>query len=342
MDLEPQRSHLAAPFQHPLQAVGLTNMNLSLWLGFLMQAAGLAVLTGALFGAVAGYVLASGARFKPWQGIALGALLPVVGVVLLAIVAIVRRNPSSGRVPGVPWHWRTRQGKIVFASLTVLCGLVVTGFFVAWFDVRLPGVPKLNIRAPGTFLGVTLGLSLLLILFAGGLSARRPSKAAAVVLAGLGTAWLFVSGAVLAVQGPAFELARSLGALRFTVGDILALTGVDTGSAVVVLPEVINPASLGLPSTPLTADDMNLAAPLKDIEFGVGAGWYLMMAFAVGVVVLALVTARVACRKLPDTSESVLPAGPALRPEIWSSGTSVADDPSSPPSGNTWTWSPRE
>jgi len=317
-------------------------MNLSLWLGFLMQAAGLAVLTGALFGAVAGYVLASSARIKPWQGIAVGALVPIVGVMVLAIVAIVRRNSASGRVPGVPWHWRTKQGKIVFASLAVLCGLAVTGFFVGWFIVRLPGFPRLDVRAPGTFLGVTLGLSVLLILFTGVLSARRPSKAAAVVLAGLGTTWLFVSGVVLAIQEPAFELARSLGALRFTVGDILAVAGVDTRSAVVVLPEVINPATLGLPSATLTAEDMNLAAPLKDIEFGVGTGWYLMLAFGVGVVALALATARAACRKLADTSESVFPAGPALRPEIWPSGTPVADDPSSPASDNTWTWNLRE
>jgi hypothetical protein len=315
-------------------------MNLSLWIGFLMQSAGLAVLAGALFGALAGYVLASGARFKPWQGIAIGALLPVVGVMVLAIVALIRRNPSPGLAPGVSWHWRTRTGKIVFGSLAVLCGLAVAGFFVAWFDVRLPGLPKLHVWAPGTVLGVALGFSLLMVFLAGLLSVRRPSRAAAVVLAGVGTSWLFLSGVVVAMQAPAVELAGSLGALKFTVGDILSMAGVDIGSAEILLPEAINPAALGLPGAALNAGDMDLAAPLKDVDFGVGTGWYLMLAFALGVVVLAFVTARLACRQFSDTSEITLSTSPALSPEMWPSGTSVSDETSG--AGNIWTWNSRD
>lgn len=318
-------------------------MNLSLWLVFLMQAAGLAALSGALFGVVAGSVLASRAGVKPWQGMAIGALLPVVGVAVLSIVALVRRKRSSARVSGVIWHWRTQPGKIVFVSLALLFALAVVGFFVAWFTVRLPGVPKLNVRAPGSFLGVTLGISLLLLVVTGLLSARRPSKTAAIVLAGLGSTWLFLSGVVLAIQVPAFDLARSLGALQFTVGDILSLAGVDTSSAVVVLPDAINPAALGLASARLSADDMHLATPLKDVDLGVGTGWYLMLVFAVGVVVLAVVTAQLACKQhgysAPGAQSATLPLAVA---EAGRPSTSLAGGTADMVPENTWTWNARE
>ena len=317
-------------------------MNLNTWLVFLAQAAGLAALAGAIFGAVAGAVLASPAGVRPWQGLAVGSLLPVFGLTVLAIMALVRRKPSSRPALRTAWHLRTKAGVLVFVSLALLFALAVAGFFVSWFTLRLPGVPRLNVRAPGSFLGVTLGCSLLLIVVAGLLSARRPSRIAPVVLAGVGTAWLFLSGVVLAIQVPAFELAKSLGALRFTVGDILSLAGVDTSSAVVVLPDSINPAALGLASARLSPSDMNLASPLRDINLGVGTGWYLMLVFALGVVVLATATAQLACKHYANPAEAAQsPTRPLAADEMHPS-TSVAGGTSDTASGSTWTWNAPE
>lgn len=260
-------------------------MDLTIWLDFALQSALIAVVATLIFGGLAGYALASLGGIPVWLGILVGALVPVAGVVALAIVAMVRHTKKAG--PKIPEKWwvRSKAGMAHQIALGVLALLLVVSMFMGWFTIRIAGLSGLSIGAWGTVIGVALLASLVVVLGAGLLGARRPSRIGAVVMGWFGCWWLFLAVAAIALRAPAVTLADSLGALKYTVGDAAKVLHLDNINGTVHVPDGIDPKFLGLGSSTVDVKGLNLADVIPGLDFDIGPGWYLVLAFALGAVV---------------------------------------------------------
>ncbi|MDD0859576.1 hypothetical protein NHF46_21460 [Arthrobacter alpinus] len=197
-------------------------MDLTIWLNFLIQTALIAAVSGLIFGGLAGYALASLGSIPVWVGVLVGALVPVIGLLVLAIVALSRHQKAQPIV-GERWWIYSRAGRIFLITLGVLAGLLFFSMFLGWFKMRVAGIPALSVGAWGTAIGAVLVISLVVVVGAAALGARRPTRTGAVVIGWFGCWWLFLSVVALALQAPAVALADSVGALKYSVGDVTKL-----------------------------------------------------------------------------------------------------------------------
>ncbi|MDP9905651.1 hypothetical protein [Arthrobacter bambusae] len=258
-------------------------MDFTIWTNFLLQTLLIASASTLVFGALVGYALASAAKLRLWSSIALGALVPVGGVLTLSAIALARRNNVAKAGETQRQHATTLHAErwllfgFAFISAALICAM-----FLGWFNVSLPYLRIGDIGAWGTPLGAAVVASIAATAAAWLLSLRMPSRISAILLAWFGSWWLFLSGIFLAVQAPAGELARAFGGVQYTLGDVLSLLHVGTKTAMLTLPDGVDPHALGLESTTVDLASINLGASIPDIRFDVGPGWWAMLAFAVG------------------------------------------------------------
>lgn len=244
----------------------MVTVNPGIWAHFVIQSGFIAVLAASLFGAIAGFGLASIGRFSRVLGVAAGVVVPVLGVGILAAVAVARRERRPGHGTAPPWQWKSRGGKLSLAGLAALTGVVAVTAFVDWFVVRIPGIPRISVGAWGTVLGGAVVLTIVLMILGGLPLLRRPSRGCAILLAWVGSTWMFLAGVAVALRAPAVELASSLGALKFTVADALGALNLDAGT-LGGLPPVVDPAALGLPGPRIEPGAVDLAAPIQGLQF---------------------------------------------------------------------------
>lgn len=256
-------------------------MDLTIWMNFLVQSALFAVAAGLVFGGLAGYALASWGSFPAWAGASVGALVPVLGLLTLAVLAVVRHQKVQA-VPGEKWWVRSRAGRVFLVSLVVLASLLFVSLFLGWFKMKVYGITSLRIGAWGTALGGVLVISLLVVAGAAVLAARRPTRTGAVVLGWFGCWWMFLAVVALALQAQTVALAKSVGALKYTVGDVASLLHLNDIPGEVQLPEGIDPHLLGLDSSVVDFSRLDLAQAIPDVSFSVGPGWWLVLGFGLG------------------------------------------------------------
>ena len=258
-------------------------MDLTIWLNFLIQSALIAAVSGLIFGGLAGYALASLGSIPVWSGVLVGALVPVIGLLALGIVALALHQKAQPIV-GERWWIHSRAGRIFLITLGVLAGLLFFSMFLGWFKMRVAGIPALSVGAWGTAIGAVLVISLVVVVGAAALGARRPTRTGAVVIGWFGCWWLFLSVVALALQAPAVALADSVGALKYSVGDVTKLLHLENVAGEVQLPDGVDPAWLGLESSTVDLSTVDLAQAIPNVSFGVGPGWWLVLAFGIGAV----------------------------------------------------------
>ncbi|QCB96212.1 hypothetical protein E5206_04105 [Arthrobacter sp. PAMC25564] len=306
----------------------MVTVNLGMWANFAIQSGLIAVLAASLFGAIAGFGLASIGRFSRTLGVAAGILVPVLGVAILAAVAVARRERRSGHDTALPWQWKSRSGIVSLASLAALTGVVAVTAFVDWFVVRIPGVSRISVGAWGTVLGGAVVVTIALMILGGLPLLRRPSRGSAILLAWVGSTWMFLAGVAVALRAPVVELASSLGALKFTVADALGALNLDAGAVGIDLPPTVDPAMLGLSGARVEPGAVDLAAPIQGLQFEIGPAWYCLLLFSAGLLLWSFLVVRqadrIARRPSPGGSgmDRQAAAGPEapipVRPLSWS------------------------
>ncbi len=263
---------------------GGTVMDLNIWLNFLMQSAMIAALASLVFGGLAGYALASLGSIPVWVGILVGALIPVLGLLILAIVALASHKKMAP-LPGELWWIRSRAGRVFLTALGILAAVLLLSMFLGWFKMRIAGIPALSIGAWGTVIGAVLVISLVVVVGAAALGVRRPTRTGAVLMGWFGCWWMFLSVVAIALQAPAVSLASSVGALKYTVGDVTKLLNLENVAGEVRLPDGVDPAWLGLDSSTVDLSTVDLGQAIPDLSFSVGPGWWLALTFGFGAVV---------------------------------------------------------
>jgi hypothetical protein len=270
-------------------------VDVSLWTNFASQLAVIAYLTAGIFGALAGYALASVGAYKPWIGIALGGLVPVLGVLGLAIASIARAPGRSSQSSTVEWWVTSRAGRHTLLAVAALAGLLAACLPLAWFNFRLPGVPSSALGVWGSPIGVMIVMSILVLVLAALLGLRRPSRLAGTAAAAVGSVWLLLSGATMALRAPVLQLAASIEAVKISpdaIRTFLASTFGLNFSKVPTFPSEVL-ATSDLPSQ-LGQDDSSLS--LASIQLVPGPAWYCLLAFGAGSIVWSWMVLRAANR----------------------------------------------
>jgi hypothetical protein len=271
-------------------------VDISLWTNFAIQLAVIAYLSAGIFGALAGYALASVGAYRPWIGIALGGLVPVLGVLALAIASIARAPGRSSRARADQWWVTSRAGLYTLLAVAALAGLLAACLFLAWFTFRLPGVPGSTLGVWGSPIGVVVGVSILVLAFAALLGIRRPSRLAGTSVAAIGSIWLFLSGASIALRAPVLQLAASIESVKISSDDILTFIASPFGLTVSDAIPAFPSEALATSGLPLELSQDNSSLSLASIQLELGPAWYCLLAFTAGSIVWSWVVLRAANR----------------------------------------------
>jgi hypothetical protein len=269
-------------------------VDISLWTNFAIQLAVIAYLTAGIFGALAGYALASVGAYRPWIGIALGGLVPVLGVLGLAIASIARAQGRSSRSSTEGWWVTSRAGRHTLLAVVALAGLLAACLPLAWFNFRLPGVPGSALGVWGSPIGVMIAVSILVVVLAALLGLRRPSRLAGTAAAAVGSVWLFVSGATIALRAPVLQLAASIEAVKISPDNIRAFFASTFGLNISNVP-TFSSEVLATSDLPLRLGQDN-SLSLASILLEPGPAWYCLLAFAAGSIAWAWIVLRIANR----------------------------------------------
>lgn len=257
------------------------------WFGFLLQSLLFAYLGSVLFGALAGYTLARTGRLNLWLGVLVGGLIPVVGILGLAVAALVRYRGGSER-PGSGWWVKSSAGRRPLFVLGILCIPLVFALTLGWFVLKIPGITLFRLGTADPVVGAIVAVSILSIIAAAACSLRAPSRIGALLVAWSGIWCLFIGAVALAVTRPMAEITASIAALNYTVGDLAAVVSgeqlPDLDSAPTLLRDIMERFSI----TPEALTDFDMAAALPTLGFVVGPGIYCILLFGVGAVAWSL------------------------------------------------------
>lgn len=295
---------------------------MSLWTNFAIQLAVIAYLTSGIFGALAGYALASVGSYRPWVGMVVGGLVPVLGVLALAIASVARAPGRSSGASAKGWWVTSRGGLYTLLAVAALAGLLAACLSLAWFTFRLPGVPGSTLGIWGSPVGVLIAVSILVLALAALLGLRRPSRLAGTAVAAIGSGWLFLSGATIALRAPVLQLAASIEAVKISSDDILTFLASPFGLTVSDANPALPSEALASSGLPLALSQDNSSLSLASIQLELGPAWYCLLAFAVGSIAWSWVVLRAANRasNYPSTvhvpDEVAVVAVPTEAPEV--------------------------
>ncbi|PRY39409.1 hypothetical protein LY71_12179 [Geodermatophilus tzadiensis] len=175
------------------------------------QLFGLLWLATAVFWGLAGAALAATLGRPAWQGLLLGAAVPVIGPAVLLVVDVVRRGGTAGLHGRLPGPWPARGAREAAVALTVL-GAVAVVVVTGLRDTRLAvasGAISLTVRDLG--LATVTGVTVVVLLAAAALAWRRPSRIAALAVAWCASWWLLWAAAALLVGDTLRVFADSTG-----------------------------------------------------------------------------------------------------------------------------------
>ena len=258
------------------------------------------VLLGAAVSALLGALLASAGRMPLWSGVLVGVLGGPFGVLVLAVVALVR---VAGAPAGATMTVAVRpvRGFRARRVETVLIVAVAAALTVAVFldsaQLSAAGIPVFALPMLGTGLDALTFTSLFVLAGVAALvwwGAARWAAALAALLAG---AWLALLGAVVAVWLPVRAALTQATTAGGTVGDAFTALGMRVDGAVVVLPDGGPLAFLGLAGQRIPVAGVDLGAVIPHLSLGLGTGILLLAAAAIVCAVLACVSFRRGIRR---------------------------------------------
>jgi hypothetical protein len=182
-------------------------------------------LASGIFGALVGYALASVGGYRHWIGIVVGGLVPVFGVMALAIASIASAPGRAPRPSADEWWVTSKAGLSTLLSVSALAGLQAISLRLGWFTVRFLGLPASTLSVWGSAVGFVIMVSILVLAFAALLGLRGPSRLAGTAVAAIGSIWPFLSGTAVALRAPLLQLAASIGAVKISPDDVLTFLG---------------------------------------------------------------------------------------------------------------------
>jgi hypothetical protein len=295
-------------------------VDFTIWVNFIIQTLVLGFLAAGVFGALAGYALASVGRYRTWIGVLAGGLVPVVGVLVLAVLSSAR---GAGKASGAhvdKWWVTSKSGLLTLLSLSGLTGLLAISLGLGWFTFRFPGLPNSNLGAWGSVLGFVIIVSMIVLALAAALSLRIPSRLGGAAVAGIGSVWLFLAGTAIALRAPVLQLATSIRAAKLE--HVLAYLGTEGGLDVGALAGEFDAVDSVAPDlAQLGGNDSSTS--LASIQLDLGPAWYLVLAFAVGSIVWSWTVMR-AANRVSNAPAVALPVddGTGVLPS-WTPETSV-------------------
>lgn len=297
-----------------------TRMDFTIWANFIVQTLVLGFLAAGIFGALAGYALASVGRYRTWIGVFVGGLIPVLGVPVLAVMSIARvaGKPSPRRLD--KWWVTSKTGLLTLLSLSGLAGLLAASLGLGWFTFRLPGLPNSNLGVWGSVIGLMIMVSIFALAVAAVLSLRIPSRLGGAVVAAIGSVWLFLASTAIALRAPVLQLAISIRAVKLE--DLLARLGTEAGLGAVARAPEFDAVDSVAPNLAQLGGN-NLSASLASIQLDLGPAWYLVLAFAAGSILWSWTVIR-AANRVSSAPAIALPveAGDDVLP-LWTPETSV-------------------
>jgi hypothetical protein len=265
------------------------------WLNALSQVALLLIAVYVASSAVIGGACASLARLPIWLGLLLGVFVPVLGPLALLITALGRfryRSTARGMMTDSGPLFSQRR-RLRFRSITGAGGLAILGLviiaaaatlLVRWFKFDSRIVPPMSVWAWGSGIDVFVICSVSVLLTAFGLSFFRPSRWAAILVASIGSWWLVLSGVCLVLTVPVTELLKQLGALSYTVGDLLLALKLHTSQAGFDLLPGVDLSSIGIVGTHVDLSTIDLAEPVPAATLELGGAFFI--ALVVGIFAL--------------------------------------------------------
>lgn len=296
-------------------------MDFTVWTNFIIQTLVLGFLAAGIFGALAGYALASVGRYRTWIGAFVGGLIPVLGVLVLAVISIARVAGKASRPRLDTWWVASKAGQWTLLSLSGLAGLLAVSLGLGWFTLRLPGLPNSNLGAWGSVIGLMIMVSIIVLALAAALCLRVPSRLGGAAVAAIGCAWLVLAGTAIALRAPVLQLAISIRAVKLE--DVLARLRTEAGlDAGALAPEFDAVDSVAPDLGQLGGND--LSAALASVQLDLGPAWYLVLAFAAGAIVWSWTVIRAANRVSIAAPAVALPveSGDGVLP-VWTPETSL-------------------
>lgn len=291
-------------------------LDVTLWTNFVIQTAIIGFLTSGIFGALAGYALASAGGYRPWIGSAVGGCVPVLGVLALAIAFVARAPRQASRASAEGWWVTSRAGLLSLLAVGALAALLASCLYVGWFTFRFSGVPSSTLGVWGSPIGVMIVVSIFVLALAALLGLRRPSRLAGTAVAAIGSVWLFLSGSTIALRASVLQLAASVEAMKVSSYDFLTLLTAPVDRVISGLdPTSSSESSVGS-DLALQLGLHNSSLSFGSVRLELGPAWYCLLAFAAGSIAWSWLVLRAANRASRSTTAAPDAVGVEATPTV--------------------------
>jgi len=164
--------------------------------------------------------------------------------------------------------WTTSRTGIGTVGALLVAGIVLAiTFMFPWFHADSDLFPRVRIYATGAGIDIALYVSLAIVAVCLMLTIYRPYRWVAVIIAWVSGTWLVATLVLLSARQAVTDFLREIGALQFSVNDIVSALGGDS-------------ADFGVWSAD-ELGDIDLSAAIPNIQLDLGASWYVVLGFVV-------------------------------------------------------------
>ena len=211
-------------------------------------------------------------------------------------------NPSSPRIDAQPLPKALRRLAWVLTPVgrwAVGVGMLSTGvaalsIVIPWVSIDAAVIPKVWVYPLGTGVDTVLAVTVAMVIAGLSISSRIPSRIAAVTIAGLADIWVTAASLMISARASLVAMLEQVGDLTLSVGDVLALLGIDIRGSKIELPDGVDLTSLGLIGHSVSASSIPLGAMIPNMTIGIEPGLFVVILFSIFANVAAIMIIRAA------------------------------------------------